>query len=151
MKPELLPDLIREAESAAVQSGIELLDVSLRGSARAPTLCVVADKPGGITIEDCAVIHRSLRSRIELAGPEAQDWRIEVSSPGLDRPLKTEKDFRLQTGRKIRIEWTRDGVPRRDEGIVRTAVDGAVEIEIDGQTVRIPLTAVSRARRAVQW
>ncbi|MBN2201934.1 ribosome maturation factor RimP [bacterium] len=151
MKPELLSDLIREAEAAAVRSGIELLDVSLRGSGRAPTVCVVADKPGGITVEDCAAIHRSLRSCIEQAGPGARDWRIEVSSPGLDRPLKTERDFRLQTGRKIRIEWTRDGAPRQDEGIVRAVADGAVALEFDGQTVRIPLTAVIRARRPVQW
>lgn len=151
MKPEPLPELIREAEAAAARSGVELLDVSLRGSGRAPTLCVIADKPGGITVEDCAAIHRSLRSFMEQTGSSSRDWRIEVSSPGLDRPLKTERDFRLQTGRKILVEWTRDGAPRRDEGIVRAAADGAVEIEIDGQHVQIPLTAVTRARRPVQW
>jgi ribosome maturation factor RimP len=151
MKPELPPELIREAETAASRSGIELLDFSLRGSGRSTLLHVIADKQGGITVDDCAAVHRAILEWIEQARPDWKDWRIEVSSPGLDRPLKTAKDFSRQAGRKIRIEWTHEGAPRRDEGIVLASAEGAVDIEIDGRTVRIPLAAVTNARRHVQW
>jgi ribosome maturation factor RimP len=151
MKPVIPQELIREAEAAAARTGCELIDLSLRGGGRASVLLVTADRPGGITVDQCAALHRELRSWMEQAGPEWMDWRIEVSSPGLSRPLKTERDFARNAGRKVRIEWMQDGARREGTGTVRSASDGAVEIEIEGRTVRIPLSDVANARLHVQW
>jgi ribosome maturation factor RimP len=151
MKPEISQELIREAEAAAGRTGCEVVDLTLRGGGRGSVLLVTADRPGGITVEQCAALHREIRSWMEQAGSGWNDWRIEVSSPGLSRPLKTERDFARNAGRKIRIEWMQDGARRGGAGTVRSASDGAVEIEIEGRTVRIPLSDVANAHLHVQW
>jgi ribosome maturation factor RimP len=151
MKPEIPPEMIRETEAAAGRSGCEVVDLSLQGGGRTPILHVIADCAGGITVDQCASLHRDLRAWIEQARPEWQDWRIEVSSPGLNRPMKTEKDFARQTGRKVRIEWTQDGARRRSVGTVKAAAEGAVDIEIEGRMLRIPLAEIADAHIHVQW
>jgi ribosome maturation factor RimP len=151
MKQETPSEIIREADAAAGRSGCEILEIALRGVGRAPVLQVIADRRGGITIDQCAALHRALQSWIELNRPDWKDWRIEVSSPGLNRPLKTESDFSRQAGRKVRIEWTQDGVRRGGVGTIRSASEGAVEIEIEGRTLRIALAELTDAHIHVNW
>jgi ribosome maturation factor RimP len=151
MKQEIPPDLIREAKAIAGRSECEVLELSLRRTGRISVLHVIADRTGGITVDQCASLHRALRLWIEQFKPDWNDWRIEVSSPGLNRPLKTERDFTRQTGRMIRIEWTQNGARQRGVGTVRAAAEGAVEIEIEGRTLRIPLAEIADAHIHVKW
>jgi ribosome maturation factor RimP len=104
------------------------------------------DKPGGITVEDCATVSRHLTRVLAVEGIDYE--RLEVSSPGLDRPLRKGADFARFAGHKaeVRMRTPDASGRRRFVGVLRGAGAGSVEIEFEGQTVALALDDVERAR-----
>lgn len=123
--------------------GYEL--VELERSAKGALLRVFIDKPGGITVEDCALVSNHL-SRLFAVENVSYD-RLEVSSPGLDRPLRTERDFARFAGQKARLKLRvpLDG-QRNFVGVLRETETGKVGLEVDGQVLSLDLGNVDKAR-----
>ena len=122
--------------------GYELVDLE---SSRGGLLRVFIDSPKGITVEDCARVSNHLTRAFAV---ESVDYeRLEVSSPGLDRPLKRLEDYERFTGRKasVRLKLPQDG-QRRFEGVVAGVGDGLVVLEIDGTRREFALGDIDRAR-----
>ena len=123
--------------------GYEL--VELERSTKGALLRVFIDKPGGITVDDCALVsnHLSRLFAVENVGYD----RLEVSSPGLDRPLRTERDFVRFAGQKARVKLR---VPvegqRNFVGVLREAGAGRVNLEVDGRVLSLDLGNVDKAR-----
>jgi ribosome maturation factor RimP len=109
-------------------------------------LRLFVDKPGGVGLEDCAALSRQLSRVFEVEGIDYE--RLEVSSPGLDRPLRKGSDFARFAGRKAEVRMrTPDGTGRRRfVGVLRGSGAGRVEMELDGRTVTLALDDVERAR-----
>jgi ribosome maturation factor RimP len=125
--------------------GYELVELQAANGGRMLRLFI--DKPGGIGVEDCAAVSRQLSRVLEVEGVEYD--RLEVSSPGLDRPLRKAQDFARFIGQKADVRMrTPDATGRRRfVGWLRGAEDGRVTMELDGQaTVRLALEDVERAR-----
>lgn len=123
--------------------GYELVD--LERSAKGALLRVFIDKPGGITVEDCALVSNHL-SRLFTVENVAYD-RLEVSSPGLDRPLRTERDFARFSGQQARLKLR---VPMEGQrnfvGVLRGSAAGKVGLEVDGRILSIDLGNLDKAR-----
>ncbi len=83
--------------------GLELTDLEFRKEARGWVLRIFMDKPGGVTLDDCAEISRQLGDQIEVEDLIPHSYTLEVSSPGLDRPLKREKDFLDSIGKLVQL------------------------------------------------
>lgn len=124
--------------------GYELVDVQASNGGRLLRLFI--DKPGGVGLEDCAAVSRQLSRVFEVEGIDYE--RLEVSSPGLDRPLRKGADFARFAGRKAEIRMrTPDATGRRRfVGVLRGAGAGRVEMELDGHTVALELEGIERAR-----
>ena len=124
--------------------GYELVDLQV--SNRGGLLRLFIDKPGGIGLEDCAAVSRQLTRVLEVEGVEYD--RLEVSSPGLDRPLRKAADFARFAGHKADVRMrTADATGRRRfVGVVRGEADGRVSLELDGQTVALAIDDIDRAR-----
>ena len=124
--------------------GYELVDVQASNGGRLLRLFI--DKPGGVTLDDCAAISRHLTRVLAVEGIEYE--RLEVSSPGLDRPLRKERDFARFAGHKAEIRMrTPDASGRRKfVGVLRGADAGQVSLELEEQTVRLLLDDVDRAK-----
>jgi ribosome maturation factor RimP len=124
--------------------GYELVDVQASNGGRLLRLFI--DKPGGVGLEDCAAVSRQLSRVFEVEGIDYE--RLEVSSPGLDRPLRKAGDFVRFAGRKAELRMrTPDATGRRRfVGVLRGADAGRVEMELEGQTVALALDDVERAR-----
>src|SRR3954465_7745139 len=135
-----------EAVVAPVVAGMGYELVELQAANGGRMLRLFIDKPGGINVEDCAAVSRQLSRVLEVEGIEYD--RLEVSSPGLDRPLRKGSDFARFTGQKADVRMrTPDATGRRRfVGILRGAEDGRVAMEFEGQTVRLELDDVERAR-----
>ena len=131
-------------EPAVAGLGYELVDVQASNGGRMLRLFI--DKPGGITLEDCAAVSRHLSRVLAVEGIDYE--RLEVSSPGLDRPLRKGADFARFAGHKAEVRMrTPDASGRRKfVGVLRGADGGRVQIELDGQTVGLALGDVERAR-----
>jgi ribosome maturation factor RimP len=125
--------------------GYELVDLQAANGGRMLRLFI--DKAGGIGVEDCAAVSRQLSRVLEVEGVDYE--RLEVSSPGLDRPLRKQGDFARFAGHKVDVRMrTPDATGRRRfVGVLRGAEGGVVDIELEGRTtVRLALDDLERAR-----
>ena len=126
-------DKVREiAQRVADSSGLELVDVDLRGGGKARTLRIFIDKPGGVTHEDCSNFSREAGPifDVEEAVPGGT-YTLEVSSPGLDRKLLKASDFERFTGSLVKVT-TRDPIAgnRHFEGRLKSFSNGQLELEL---------------------
>jgi ribosome maturation factor RimP len=140
--------LEKVVEPAVTGLGYELVDAQASNGGRLLRLFV--DKPGGITLDDCAAISRHLTRVLAVEGIDYE--RLEVSSPGLDRPLRKERDFARFAGQKAEVRMrTPDASGRRKfVGVLRGAQAGQVSLEMEGQTVALALQDVDKARLVPQ-
>src|SRR3954465_2415092 len=131
-------------EPVVAGMGYELVDLQAANGGRMLRLFI--DKPGGIGVEDCAAVSRQLSRVLEVEGVHYE--RLEVSSPGLDRPLRKGVDFARFSGQRADVRMrTPDATGRRRfVGVLRGAAEGRVSMEMDGQTVQLALDDVERAR-----
>jgi ribosome maturation factor RimP len=124
--------------------GYELVDAQV--SSRGRFLRIFMDKPGGITVEDCAAVSRHLSHLLEVEGIDYD--RLEVSSPGLDRPLRKPADFARFAGQKVdvRMRLADAGGRRRYVGVLRGIEGATATVEVDGAPVALQLDGMDRAR-----
>jgi ribosome maturation factor RimP len=124
--------------------GYELVDVQASNGGRLLRLFI--DKPGGIGLEDCAAVSRQLSRVFEVEGIDYE--RLEVSSPGLDRPLRKGADFARFAGQKAEVRMrTPDATGRRKfVGVLRGAAEGRVNLELEGRLVALALEDLERAK-----
>lgn len=127
--------------------GYALVRVLLSGGQR-PTLQVMAERRdgGAMSVEDCAAISRALSAKLDVEEPIASAYTLEVSSPGIDRPLVKAADFARFAGATARVETrTPIGGRRRFVGCLRGLSDAGVRLAIDTGDVEIPLEEIRRA------
>jgi ribosome maturation factor RimP len=131
-------------EPVTAGMGYELVDVQASNGGRLLRLFI--DKAGGITVDDCAKVSRQLSRVFEVEGVTYE--RLEVSSPGLDRPLRKAGDFVRFAGRRAELKMrTPDaGGRRKFVGVLRGADAALVSMDLEGQTVALPLEDIERAR-----
>ena len=137
---------VQERESwlreTLVGLGYELVDLE---SSRGGLLRIFIDSPSGITVEDCARVSNHLTRAFAVEGIEYE--RLEVSSPGLDRPLKRAEDYTRFAGQNasVRLKLPRDG-RRRFEGMLVGVEEGAVVLEVEGERQLFAFGDIDRAR-----
>jgi len=135
-------------EPVVTGMGYELVGVQASNGGRFLRLFI--DKPAGsnagINVDDCAAVSRQLTRVFEVEGIDYD--RLEVSSPGLDRPLRKEADFVRFAGQKAELRMrTPDAVGRRKfVGRLKGAAGGRVDMEVDGQAVALALDDLERAK-----
>lgn len=124
--------------------GYELVDAQV--SNRGRFVRVFLDKPGGVTVDDCATVSRHLTRLLEVEGIDYD--RLEVSSPGLDRPLRHPADFARFAGHKVDVKMRLADAQgrRRYVGTLR-GIDGATAtVDVEGTPVALQLDGMERAR-----
>jgi ribosome maturation factor RimP len=145
-REQLIP-IVEEAVHAA---GYDLVDLEFRREARAWVLRAYIDllegEPGAVTHDDCERASRSISATLDVRDPIPQAFALEVSSPGLSRPLRRESDYRRFAGQRARLKL-HDPVEGRRNFVctLRGAADGVVTIEADGREFSFPLASVGRA------
>lgn len=133
--------------SGVAAEGFELVDAELSGGRHHRTLRVYIDGPQGITVDDCASVSRQLSAILDVEDPIPGSYTLEVSSPGLDRPLVTPADFQRFQGAmiKVRMQSALDG-RRNFTGRLVEATPDVVVMEVDSERFSLPLAAIERAR-----
>jgi ribosome maturation factor RimP len=129
--------------------GFELVQVRMVGGKRR-TLQVMAeprDRDRGMTIDDCARISHAISAVLDVADPIEGAYALEVSSPGIDRPLVRREDFARFAGREAKVECDPAVAGRkRYRGIVRGLENDDVVVEEQGTLLRIPFASVKKAK-----
>lgn len=122
--------------------GYELVDIE---TSRGGLVRIFIDAPKGISVDDCARVSHHLTRAFAVEGVDYE--RLEVSSPGLDRPLKRLEDFARFAGQRasVKLKLPRDG-RRRFEGRLAGVEGGEVALEVEGGSIRIAFGDIDRAR-----
>ncbi len=145
-----IPEGLREMIEPVVESaGFELVDVQVQRGRPAWLVKVVIDTScgdGRVPIDHCAVVSREIETNFDAADAIENAYRLEVSSPGLDRVLAREKDFEAATGSEIKLQTRepQDG-QRKFRGLLLGFEEGVARLDMDGREVRIPFDSISRA------
>jgi len=135
-------DIVKLVETTVNGLGYELVDLERSGRG---LLRVLIDKPEGISVDDCQAVSHQL-TRLFLVENVDYD-RLEVSSPGLDRPLKKEADFVRFAGQKAQLKLRMPLAGRKNfAGIIGGVNDGILQLDVDGSQVAIELSNVDKAR-----
>ncbi|MDZ4383666.1 MAG: ribosome maturation factor RimP [Thermodesulfovibrionia bacterium] len=104
MNMETMRAKIKEIIEPVIKGlGVALEDMELRKMGRRVFLRVIIDKEGGVVIDDCEQVSREIEAQLDVEDPIPYPYTLEVSSPGLDRPLKTPGDFKRFCGKTVRI------------------------------------------------
>ncbi len=131
--------------------GLELVDAHFATDSGRKVLRVYIDKPGGVSLDDCAGMSREFSTVLDVNDPIPQRYSLEVSSPGLDRPLKKEADFERFMGRRARIRSREAIEGRRNFNAVIDSVDGAniLVTDFDGKKFVLTISNIEKARLEV--
>jgi len=126
--------------------GFELIDVEYLSSRGRWILRLYIDTEGGVTIDDCARVSGEIGDLIDVKDIIPHEYVLEVSSPGLDRPLKKEKHFLEAVGKKIRIRTVRPiGGRRIFVGRLKKFKDGVLDLEWEGKFLTFSLSDLEKA------
>lgn len=133
-------------EPNAKALGLELVAVELAG-ADSPILRIYIDKADGIGVEDCAKASRQFGALLDVEDPISSKYMLEVSSPGMDRPLVTVEHFTAAIGEqvKIRMMSSLDG-RRRYKGYIEAIENEVVTVNVDGENFELELADMEKAR-----
>lgn len=145
-----IAELTRLIEPEAKALGFDLVRVAMIGGTSDPTLQVMAERPDTrqLTIDDCADLSRRLSDMLDETDPIEEAYRLEVSSPGIDRPLTRLKDFADWAGHEARVTLVEPIAARKQFTGDLVGTDGAdILIRVkDGSEARLPFAAVKTAK-----
>lgn len=152
-RPIGIEDKVRElAGQAAIDRGVELASVELLGGGRRKLLRVSIDREGGVTLGDCEGFSRQIEALLDVDDVIQGTYTLEVSSPGLDRPLRNIGDFSKQKGKLARV-ITKEKIDNQSffVGRIERVLENSVVISLPGgKEVTIALDNISRARLEVE-
>ncbi len=136
---ELLDPLLRG-------KGLELFDVEYKSSGKRGVLRVFIDREEGVTVDDCALVSRELGTLLDVHDVIPVSYTLEVSSPGLTRPLRNPADYVRFTGKKVKIKTSSEIEKRKVFiGTLAGFEDGLVTVDADGARFEIPYGSIEKA------
>jgi len=140
----------RMAEPLCRGEGVELVHVEFGREHGGRTLRIYLDKSGGITLDDCARISRQLSDILDIGLETAGTYRLEVSSPGIPRPLGKMDDFIRFSGERVKIRTTEPIDGQKNFSGILTGVNGStVHLEVDNRPVAIAFADIAKAHTLI--
>jgi len=146
-RDEFIKKIWEMVEPVVVAEGVELLEVEFQREPVGYVLRLYIDHPDGVTIDDCARISSVVGDFLDVTDPIDHSYNLEVSSPGLDRPLRKVEHFMAHKGSIVKIKTVEPIENRKSfKGSLIGVTEGRVEMECDGVIFKIPLEAIEKAR-----
>jgi ribosome maturation factor RimP len=156
-RAEALSVRVQELAAPILESyGLQLVEAVCVGQGPRTIIRVFIDKPGGVTLTDCEQAHRSLSPALDVIDPFPHAYTLEVSSPGLDRPLRCPQDYRRLIGHSVTLKLRQPILDQwRLIGTVVEVEDGAVTLAVQQkkttESIRIGFDQIALARRKVEF
>jgi ribosome maturation factor RimP len=127
--------------------GYEFVGLEHSSNPKNPALLIYIDKPGGIAVDDCERVSREVAALLDVEDPIPGHYNLEVSSPGLDRPLFTLEQFERFRGERVQLSLYAPLEGRRKfKGLILGADNGKVRLEQDGTEVELEMGNIAKAR-----
>lgn len=133
--------------------GYELVEVAYEKKENGMNLTVYIDKQGGITIEDCEKVHHAIDEPLDELNPtDDKSYTLNVSSLGVDRPFKTDRDFEKNIGEEVEVNLFKQ-IDRKKhyEGVLAAFDDCSVTIESDGKQIKLERKMISKISKLINF
>ncbi len=132
---------------------LELVEVQFRPESGGWVLRLIIDGESGITLDHCTAVSRAVSDLLDVEDMVGHAYRLEVSSPGMDRPLRNLKDFQRCLGKKAKVTTSEplEGYGSMVIGVIKAVADDSVTFTVEGENVVIPLTIVAKAKLVVEF
>lgn len=147
-------DAVRDTiEKIVTEHGMELVDIEYKKQYDMMTLTVFIDKEGGVDLNDCETIHRAIDAPLDDIDPtDGQPYNLNVSSPGLDRPYKTERDFAKNIGKEVEVSLYKPiDKLKKFEATLEGYEDGIVTLNYKNKTINLDIKDVAVIRTAIKF
>ena len=146
MASEPITEIQEIARRITESEGLELIDFEFKPSRQRSLLRIYIDKEGGVTLSDCENVSRQIGAILDVKDILKSAYVLEVSSPGLDRPLRTDRDYQRSVGRLVKWNLMDDqGKLEQVTAKLVEVTDEAVVVETDGKTKSIPRNHIKKA------
>ncbi|MCZ7582714.1 MAG: ribosome maturation factor RimP [Deltaproteobacteria bacterium] len=140
------------ADAVCRDAGIDLFDVEVLGGGKRRIVRVTIDCPTGVTVEDCAKVSRELSTHLDVEDVIAGAYHLEVSSPGLDRPIRHDADARAAVGKMVKVKTKRDVDGRKSfKGRLKEVKNASWVVEVDGREFEIARELVDKAHQVYEF
>lgn len=153
MAKQKIEDVIMElAEPITQDFGLELVDVEFKKEGGSWFLRVFIDKEAGIDLEDCEKVSRALDTRLDEVDPIPQAYHLEISSPGLERPLKKDEDFKRFAGRQVQLSTYTpiEGQKKFQGELLGLGGDKVQLVNQQGIKIEIPKEQIAKAKLVIE-
>lgn len=148
----ILENITELLEPLLAEKNFELVDIEFKTEGRGKLLRIFIDKSGGITVDECAEVSREFGTLLDVNDLIESSYRLEISSPGLRRPLKKPQDFTRYEGRKIKLKTYAPVHERKTfTGELLGYKDGEVSVSADGVIYQIPYEMISKANLEIDF
>lgn len=150
-REELINELRNTIGEYLNSRGLDLIDLTCRYEGKNLVLRILADKPeGGINMGECACLNSEISKILDEKNILQERYLLEVSSPGLDRPLMTKKDFLRCINKSARF-FLKEPIKNKNEweGIIKDIDDDSVCVDIGAEVLKIPLSAIQKAKQII--
>jgi ribosome maturation factor RimP len=145
----LRDQLIELLQPVVVNLGYELWELEYAARSGGGLLRLYIDSESGITLEDCERVSRAVSETLDSTDPIQGQYTLEVSSPGLDRVLRTAEHFSRFVGERVRVETTAPlNGRKRFAGRLLEVTDGQIVLEVEGSTLKLSIDGIHKARLA---
>jgi ribosome maturation factor RimP len=147
----------QEIETRIGTLGFELVELERAGSKARPILRIRIDRPdtdAGVTLEDCSHVSRALEAFLDENPELGERYVLEVSSPGVERPLVKRSDYERFAGKEIAVKTNQaiEDLGKRLEGVLRGIDErGVVTLDVNGRTVEMPHDQIKKAHLVYRW
>ena len=148
---DLVQKLRELVVSILAEPQYDLVDLQIKGQGSTQVVRVFVDKRGGITLDECEAISRQLSDAIDSEDTIPGSYRLEVSSPGLDRPLRTAADFRRNIDRDVEITYSDADEEQTVTGKIVQVSDDRVEVQGRTRNREILISTITRAKIHLPW
>jgi ribosome maturation factor RimP len=144
--------LVELVEPLLANLGYELVDLEFASGGGSGTLRIYIDRAAGVGIEDCERVSREVSALLDVRDPVPTAYRLEVSTPGLDRVLRTQAHYARFLGARIAVELASPHEGRRRyTGKLEVAGTEGIDLEVDGTRVPLNYAEIFRARLVPEW
>ncbi len=143
-------EIIKIFEDEIQGMGFELVEFKLNINNRESLIRLFVDKDGGITVNECSKISHSISDLIFRKALFDKDYKLEVSSPGLDRPLITKRDFQRNVGRNVILEYKDESELKRIEGKIMSADDELI-LEKENDIISVSYNNIHKGKIKLKW
>ena len=153
MVPKEIVERVRlMSDPILLNEGMELVKVDYRREARGWVLRLTIDKEGGVTLDDCSRVSQQVGRELDVEDFISAPYALEVSSPGLTRPLKSEKDFIKHCNRLIKVR-TVDPINSHQQfkGKLLGVSNNQIELEMEEGIIQIPLAKIAKANLEIEF